>query len=325
MELLFTWRKPSASDLAECLKLHPAKMGAEVVGECRALQAWQRIFEMKHACRGAVIEARWDDKVEIVGFGFGAFVKKSFTEAERQSPAPGMNARIVESVLNGNSVIATPEEVRDANTRGDLHQVILETSWKQGRLSAAQVDEVRILLGRAYYELFAGYRFSLILLECVDEVDLWHIQGHLRMRIADRFESWRQAHPGSAWNPDRALVEVTIDTMRKDPHSIAAEIFSHGPAPQIGFTLGEQELLEVALQGLDDAEASKVLFVTVPAIKRRWAGIFERVSDARPDLCPRESGTTRGIQKRQRVLAYIRQHPQELRPFNFNGGHAKRK
>jgi hypothetical protein len=325
MELLFNWRRPSASDLAEGLKLHPAKMGAEVVGECRASQAWQRMFEMKHACRGAVIEARWEDKVEIVGFGFGAFVKKSFTDAEREHPAPGLNSRIVESVACGSSVIATPEEVRDANTSGDLHQVIMDTSWKQNRLSAAQVDDVRILLGRAYYELFSGYRFSLILLECVDGVDLWHIEGHLRMRIADRFEAWRKAHPGSAWNEDRALVEVTSDTMRKDPHSIAAEIFHHGPPPQIGFTLGEQELLEVALQGVDDAEASKALFVTVPAIKRRWAGIFARASDARPDVCPPDAGSTRGVQKRQRVLAYVRQHPQELRPFNFGGGQKKRK
>jgi hypothetical protein len=99
-------------------------------------------------------------QVEIVGFGFAAFVKKTFAEAEVQNPRPGLNARIIESIVAGNSVAATYEEVRDANTRSDLEQVIFDTSWKHGRLDPTQVDEVRVLLGRAYQELFAGYRLS---------------------------------------------------------------------------------------------------------------------------------------------------------------------
>ncbi|MGC1130194.1 MAG: hypothetical protein WA875_11590, partial [Candidatus Acidiferrales bacterium] len=53
---------------------------------------------------------------------------------------------------------------------GDLQQVILDTSWNSGMLDAAQVDEVRILLGQAYQELFAGYNFSRILV--VSQFDL---------------------------------------------------------------------------------------------------------------------------------------------------------
>jgi hypothetical protein len=63
------------------------------------------------------------------------------------------------------------------------------------------------------------------------------------------------------------------------------------------------------------------LFVSLPAIKRRWENIFDRVGSIRPDLCPLGNGT-RGIQKRQRVLSYVRSHPEELRPFNF-GKHKK--
>jgi hypothetical protein len=61
-----------------------------------------------------------------------------------------------------------------------------------------------------------------------------------------------------------------------------------------------------------------LLFVTVPAIKRRWASLVARVAAMRPDLCPPDADGTSGIQKRQRVLAYVRNHPQELRPFNFS-------
>jgi hypothetical protein len=83
---------------------------------------------------------REGDRVEIVGFGLASFVKKSFAEDEVRNPRLGLNSRIISSIAEDSSVIATEEEVRDANTRGELQQVILDNSWKNGGLTAAQVD-----------------------------------------------------------------------------------------------------------------------------------------------------------------------------------------
>jgi hypothetical protein len=316
MDAVFSWRKTQASDLGKCLQLHPAKNGSEIVGDSRALRAWQQLFETSHATRSAVVEMSEGSRAEIVGFGLASFVKKNFADDEVGNPRPGLNARIIESIVNGHSVIATLAEIRDANTHGDLQQVILDTSWKNGSLTAAQVDEVRVLLGRAYQELFAGYRFSRILTEMVDELDLWHVRGLRSFRVVDRFEDFRRRNPDTKWNPDRSLLEVTLDTMRADPHSVAAGLFQHHVPPRFAFTGGEKALLELALDGADDLSIAKSLFVTVPAIKRRWTNIFERVASIRPDLCPLDGDGTRGIQKRQRILTYVRSHPEELRPFD---------
>jgi hypothetical protein len=317
MDALFSWRKTRASDLAGCLQLHPAKNGAEIVGQGRLIKAWQQLLGLSHATRSAVVEMHGKDHVEIVGFGFGSFVKKSFADNEVCNPRPGLNSRIIQSIVDGNSVIATYAEVRDANTRGDLQQVILDTSWKNGPLPAAQVDEVRILLGLAYQELFAGYHFSRILSEMVDRLDLWHVRGQRYYRIVSQFEDFRRANPESKWNAERLLLEVTLESMRADPHSIAAGLFQRHVAPQLGLKQRQQELLELALEGADDLSIAKSLFVTLPAIKRRWSSIFECVSSLRPDLCPSDGDGTRGVQKRQRILAYIRGHPEELRPFKL--------
>jgi hypothetical protein len=83
-------------------------------------------------------------------------------------------------------------------------------------------------------------------------------------------------------------------------------------------------LLELALEGADDAIVAKSLFLTLPAIKRRWSRIFARVSSVRPDLSPMDGEGTRGIQKRQRILTYIRSHPEELRPFDPSCIHRER-
>jgi hypothetical protein len=315
MDASFSWRKTQPRDLPECLKLHPAKNGAEIVGHARAHEAWLQLLQSTHATRSALVEMHANGRTEIVGFGLGSFVKKSFAEAEIREPRPGLNARIIESVVVGDPVTATYAEVRDANTRGDLQNVILETSWKAS-LPPSVVPEVRAVLGVAYLELFAGYRFARLITEFVDKLDVSQREhGIDEFRVVDRFENFRRQNPKTSWNPERMLLEVTLDRIRAYPHSIGARLFMHH-APQFGFTRGEQELLELALEGGDDTAMAESLFVTVPAIKRRWATIFERVGRIRPDLCPLDGEGTRGVQKRQRVITYVRSHPEELRPFD---------
>jgi hypothetical protein len=234
------------------------------------------------------------------------------------NPRPGLNSRIIESLVNGNPVIATYEEVRDANTKGDLEQVVLDVSWRPADLSASQIDEVRVLLGQSYLELFSGYGFSRVMTEIVDERDKWHMSAFRTFRIVDRFEAYYRANPQSTWNRDRILTAATLESMRVDPYSIASGMFQHRRYPQFAFTRSEQQLLEAALDGIDDPSASEALFVSLAAIKRRWANIFVRVAAIMPDLCPADGDGTRGIQKRQRILTYVRSHPEELRPFDFN-------
>lgn len=315
MDSQLSWRKTKANDLAECLRLHPAKNGSELAGAPATQSAWHELLRMDHATRSAVVERKSKQSVEIVGFGLAVFVKRSFYDGEIAMPSPGLNARIIDSVVRGEPVVASFEEVREANTRGDLRQVVLDTSWKRDALDPEQVDEVRVLLGRAYMELHAGYRFAGILSELVDAIDFWHIRGHSTFQICNRFDAYRAAHPDSPWNADRALAQVTLEDIRNDPGTIAAGLFYHRYEPQFGFARGEQDLLEAALEGMDDAQAAKSLFVSVAAIKRRWANIFERVSAVMPNLCPPGGEGTRGVQKRQRVLGFVRIHPEELRPF----------
>ena len=318
MDLTFSWRKTRAADLAECLKLHPAKLGAEIVGPARATRAWQKLLEMSHATRSAVVEMRDNNRVEIVGFGLGSFVTKEFADHEVRHPQPGLNSRIIKSLVDEEPVIATYDEIRHANTKGELQQAILENSWKDGRLTASQVDRVRVLLGQAYQELFAGYCFSRLFTEMVDELDMWNASGHKYLQVVSRFEDFYRANPETKWNVGRVLFQTTADTMRDHPHSVAAGLFRNHVQPRFGFTRKEQELLELALEGADDAAAAKSLFVTLPAIKRRWSNMFARINSISPDLCPDDGQATRGIQKRHRILTYVRNHPEELRPFACN-------
>ena len=190
MQATFSWRKPTVQDLPACLALHPAKNGAEHIGSRECLRAWEQMLARKHAARGAVIEQQAGNVTRVVGFGFAVFVRKQFADAEILNPRPGLNSRIVDGVLAGPDPIASLEEVRAANTRGDLQQVVLDSSW-DNTLAPPQRDHVRMMLGASYGELFAGFSIYRVLSELVDKLDAWHAEGFPGIVIADRFERFQ--------------------------------------------------------------------------------------------------------------------------------------
>jgi hypothetical protein len=53
-------------------------------------------------------------------------------------------------------------------------------------------------------------------------------------------------------------------------------------------------------------------------VKKTWRLIYERVTAKSPglipDQAPEELTSERGKEKKQRLLAHLREHPEELRP-----------
>ena len=271
---------------------------------------------MTHSTRSVVVESHHNGRKEIVGFGLGCFVNKCFAEEEARHPRPGLNTRIIESIVQGKSVVASYPEVRDDNTRAELQQVILETCWANDALNPKERDEVRVLLGVGYMELFAGYRFARILYEIADAIDRFHTDGHRSFRVVDDYANFHRAHPDVPCDSDWCLKECTLEVMRIDPHSIAAPLFQHHVPPQLGLTRVEQEFLELALGGEDDESVAKSAFGDRA---RDQAALVHHLSTRRrrtPRPLPLDGEGTRGTQKRQRILHYLRSHPEELRPFN---------
>ena len=84
------------------------------------------------------------------------------------------------------------------------------------------------------------------------------------------------------------------------------------PKPRLGFSIAEQRLLELALMDTSDHEAAALLSLTEDAIKKRWRGIYTRLRSTAPSLLPSDST---GSTQRRALLAYIRQHIEELRPY----------
>jgi hypothetical protein len=76
-----------------------------------------------------------------------------------------------------------------------------------------------------------------------------------------------------------------------------------------------------ALEGGTDEELAKDLGISLSAVKKAWRTLYHRIAVNRPALIPGDSARkrwtgTRGKEKKQRLIAYLREHPEELRPVS---------
>lgn len=89
------------------------------------------------------------------------------------------------------------------------------------------------------------------------------------------------------------------------------------------FQAGGAELLMAALNGTKDQELSRNLKVSLSFVKKTWCSIYNRVAEKLPEVkldTAAESSGQRGRRKRQLVLSYVREHPEEIRPIALPSG-----
>lgn len=297
------WRNVTEQDLQRCLAIDETRLGQALIGTGRATQAWKTLLR-DPSCVSGVIEGEVRGVKRIVSFCASAFVSPAFAERELARPTAGVNARILQSIDSGRSVLLTGAERRAGNTRGDLTIIVLAASWIDG-LSADQQREVQLLQAGCFLEAHKGYQIKQIVYEVTSAKDRAYAEAIPGWVIVADFGDCRHA----------GLAVMEREKARSIPGSIGALLFGF-PKPVLGLRAPEQEILGTALRGLTDEEAALQLNLSPAAIKKRWAAMFVRVSGVKPELIQDDGcNGARGRQKRHRLMAYLREHPEELRPI----------
>jgi DNA-binding CsgD family transcriptional regulator len=302
------WRPISEADLPECLEIQPASMGDQIVGRSAALRVW-RSFLSSPAFLANVIESETPvSGHNIVACGMGVFVTQAFADREIADPRPGLNSRIIAAVVSEEPVVLDRLEIARGNSGDGLDFVNLYGAWRDDILSAGELAEVQGLLGTSFVEHFAGYRFRRVLKEAIGEAGIALARATGTYRVISEF-------PASG----SALAVVTPEIAQAAPYSAAARMYRYQP-PVLRLRPAEQNLLAAALGGKTDAELSASLGLTVEAIKKRWMSVFARIDQFKPTILEDAYAPDdrRGPQKRHRVVAYVRDHPEELRPYDWD-------
>jgi len=305
----FTWRKTTEEDLAACLEIQPVHLGDGLTGTEIAHKVWRDMLA-DPAMVTAVFEC--EPPVEgrrIVAFGAALFVRAEFVEAELAHPRPYINARVIESAHAGRPVLLTACEIARANAGKGLDMVNLCGSLLESILSPEERGQVQTLLAVSLAQLLAGYRLNRIFGQATDS-EMRAMLGANLVREVASFPELKLA-----------TYVATEEIALAQPFSIQVTIFNNRK-PLLGLSGADQELLCAALEEQTDAELAVSLRLTMSAVKARWRSIFTRFARLKPAVAPEFNGAgSRGPQKRHRILAYLREHPEELRPFGpYAGG-----
>ncbi len=313
---MFSWHDVRDDDLEECLQTSPRAIGHELVGWSRALTAWRSLLQSSSCIATAVEFSDRSAGCRIVAFGCSVFVSADFANGELADPKPGLASRLISSIDGGRSVVLTREQLRVQNSFGGLHMAILYSEFLDQGLTPEQTNDAMRQFATAAFQGCRGYRLLQLIREAPDAASIAHVRWQKQWDNASTFEEFHRKNPGNSWNRDRMLFRMNAENARSIHGSIYYFIFQY-VAPVLRFNDTQQELLRAALTGFTDEDLARTLRIKLPTVKKRWASVFNRVEMVQPNLFPPEPSCNniRGRQKRHYLLAYLRDHLEELRPL----------
>jgi hypothetical protein len=312
------YRPMRSIDVWECVEImrtHPTHGPQYGSGITDLRTVWPSLMG-REAFRAVVFEDVEDSQVRIMGVGVSAFVSHDFLVELKTPPFFWAGPELAKRVLRGESPLLSDKQVRQANADGGLNLVTWAGALHADFLQSVEANTVILAA-------FVGEHRGFFLREVVGHgMSVEALEGLIRS--GGLYLS--PIHRRYVESVDKPLHEVFAE-----PHIFGltrelamarfgtwvGSLFVY-QRPQFGFRPSEQRLLLAALRGGTDEDLATTLEITLSAVKKTWRSIYDRVTPLSPgvipDKVPEELSSERGKEKKQRLLAYLREHPEELRP-----------
>jgi hypothetical protein len=316
------YRQMRPEDVRKCVGLiaaHPviSLRYGKAIADLSA--AWLHLLDYE-AKSTVVFEELQDSRVRIFGVGVSVFVNDEFMREVKTPPLFWIGPELARRIAGGNSPLLPGRALRDANTRGGLNLLTWEGCICPEDAPRPETYNKMIL---AFIEEHRGFLWKEII----------GAQAHSAEALRSMLKSG-----GALFDP---VESRWMDSSEKDPQEIVAKphligldrhialtrpgswvggLFDYEP-PRCGFSRGEQRLLISALGGETDEQLARALGISRNAIKKAWHSIYDRIARCLPELVQGESRldasmSERGKEKKHRLLGYLREHPEELRPVS---------
>lgn len=317
-------RRLAPENIGEAARFLPNRLSEPAPVEFDAVEACRRLLASGSMIGVLVDELGESDgtgEARVIGVGAAVFVSSDFMRDERARPQPGLSERVLWSSLGERSVALDRRAIAAQNMTSGLNVVIV---LHHGEPPSADLKaEFRRHLVERFLENMRGYQLAEILSETYGESDgslqsdrEFTVTGGFRVR--SDYAEWYGRQPELM--PHWSLVGLTRAEALHDESSLLALLFRYEP-PRLALSSSQRKLLTEAMTHKTDAEIAVALGLSLSAVKKTWAAIFERVSTSLAGMEPwtaandsRDSIHARGAQRRHRLLAYLLEHPEELRP-----------
>ena len=317
-------RAMQPGDIPECLDIvanHPV-FGSRYGPAIEHLpEAWLRLLKCE-AGNTMVTRDSGDPRARICIFGISAIVGDDFLRDLKTPPHFWVGPELTRRIMRGESPFLTGKQIREINSRDGLNLVCWEGCVHPEYEAYGEVQRYTI---NTFIHEHRGYLWKEVIgaqswgPEHLD----WILKtgGYLWDPLAGGYTSTLRTDPGEIVTRPH-VVGITRDLELKRQSnwtgSWVGAIFDYHP-PILGFSQNEKHLLSCALAGHTDEHLANMLGTSLPAVKKRWVSIYRRVEDILPELIGDSIPTDipasgRGREKRRRLLGYLREHPEEMRP-----------
>lgn len=316
---MLRYRPMRPRDVRDCVEIVSLDARArtkygDALGSLRSI--WLDLIG-REAFRAFVFEELTSSVARTIAFGISVAVSDDFLHDLKEPPFFWVGPELVRRIARGESPLLSDKDVRAANSTGNVGIVVWEGLAREEEHHRPEVPN---LIMSAFIQEHRGFFLK----------ELWgHGESAVGLRATIHSGTFfLRTHDGRTIDH---LDEPAEDILAK-PHVIgltrelalqrigtwSGSLFIYQP-PRFGFRPSEQRLLLTALRGGTDAELADELTVSLSAVKKAWRAIYERVSDKDPHLVPSvdfgpNGASERGKEKKQRLLAYLREHLEELRP-----------
>ena len=321
------YRSMRPNDVRECVEIvaaHPI-VGPRYGSAIADLgPAWLRLLSCDGLCSASVFE-EVEEGVErtrprMLGVGVTVFVSDDFLREVKTQPFFWIGPELAKRVARGDhSPLLSQKQVQEANSQGGLNLV----TWQACvRMEDSKRTEVWKELMVAFLDQHSGFLLKELVAhgESAEHLEGLRNTGGFLLNLRDGCYGDFNGMVFHELVLEPHIAGITREMALKPPGSWIGSLFLNQP-PQFGFSVGEQRLLRSALTGGTDEELSDELGVSLSSIKKTWRSAYDRVAACQPELIPSDSqsnGETskRGRDKKQYLISYLREHPQELRPVS---------
>jgi DNA-binding CsgD family transcriptional regulator len=311
----------SAQDLAQCYTLHESLRLPYTKRNWRILPEMWRTLLSRGAMQLCVVanRARAIDS-RIVSFGAALFVTDEFCSEARSKLPPYLGVELAQQYLSRELPVLNRQQIAHANAGNGLNVMMCFEGWTHDGLSPEERLAVRVKQSDAFHLGLSGYRIKELLADRVgEETSQWMLDAGARLRrdYSNYFQKRRLPKPESSRRP--CLVGLRKEEALARPGCQIAGLFVY-TSPRFHFSRSQRVLLRRALMGETCEQVASSLSVSPWTVKKRWRAIYDRVADVDSELLPApiaygSNALSRGIERRRHLLNYLRQHLEELRPF----------
>jgi hypothetical protein len=316
----FAFRRTRRVDLPACLPLISDRALYDEDALRHLASMWNEIIARGIGESAVVFERGPAER--IVAFGMSVFIERSYADQLAARPEPFIAREMLRCWRAGRAPFLDESGVARATASDGVDLLVLHQGFAEP-WDAGAMGEVRLELAQAFLGTHAGLRFRSFTHEMYPnaaegDAATFGSPSH-RAAIAGGFIIRAAFEPNlSRPEPATFVIGITRDEARQQPGHYAPDVmFGWDDRPRYGLDAASRRILKLALDGATDETIAEDLYLSVGAVKKRWRAMFERIETIDPNVFRSAdgSGGRRGAELRRHVVRFVRNHPEELYPY----------